>query len=81
MSKIITTVGVYPNGQYKTNGVKQEHLIEHIEFNKLWRFGRALIVDGQIEYLGSFEEKELKKIIKTKELDQIRINNCTIPYQ
>ena len=38
---IVTTIGVYPNSEYKINGVEEQDLKEHIKYNKLWRFGRA----------------------------------------
>lgn len=41
------TVGVYMNGQYKINIVKDEDLKDHIEYNKKFRFGRGLFVDGK----------------------------------
>ena len=78
---IVTTVGVYPNGSFKTNGVKQEHLKEHIEYNKLWRFGRALIVDGKIEYCGYWKQEELQAFIEKEKINEIRIDKCTAPYQ
>lgn len=62
MSKIIHTRGVYPNGDYKDNGVLQEDLDNHIEYNKTFRFGRALFVDGKCVYEGiGVSEKLLKK--------------------
>lgn len=49
---IHTTVGVYPNWKalgsvgYKVNGVLDEHLHGHIDYNRKFRPGRALFVDG-----------------------------------
>jgi hypothetical protein len=57
------TIGVYPNGDYKMNGVPSEHLENHIEYNKLWRWGRALIVDGVVVYKGNVHEETLKMIL------------------
>lgn len=50
--KIHHTRGVYPNGEYKDNAVLAEHLEGHIEYNKTFRFGRALFVDGVMVYAG-----------------------------
>ena len=49
--QIYTTVVVYLNGDYKTNGVTPENIESHIEYNKTLRFGRALLVDGKVIYL------------------------------
>ena len=35
------TVGVYMNGQYKYNIVRDEDLENHIKYNKIFRFGRG----------------------------------------
>ena len=43
---IHTTVGIYPNGDYKINGVCSENLAEHIKYNIQYRPGRILLVDG-----------------------------------
>lgn len=79
MSKIHTTIGVYPNGGHKVNGVKTEHLAEHIEYNKTFRFGRALIVDGEIVYLGAMSREKLEKYIKERGLEGIKMKRCTAP--
>lgn len=42
------TVGVYMNGQYKYNIVRDEDLENHIKYNKIFRFGRGLFVDGEM---------------------------------
>jgi len=54
-----TTVGVYSNMEYKINGVDPDHLEGHIEYNKGWRFGRALLVDGKVVYTGYFSEEDI----------------------
>lgn len=41
------TLGIYSNGQYKFNVVRDEDLESHIEYNKTWRWGRLLYVDGK----------------------------------
>lgn len=59
LPEVVTTVGIYPNGPSKTNGVSREDLPYHIWYNLNWRPGRALIVNGKIWYkgLGVTEEK------------------------
>ena len=78
---IHTTIGVYSDGSFKVNGVKSEDLINHIDYNKTFRFGRALIIDGKIEYQGYLSKEDLEKIIKEKNLANIKITSCTAPYQ
>ena len=59
------TVGVYPNGSYKENGVLDELLESHIEYNRTFRFGRALFVDGKCVYPGFLSEEVLEKAKQT----------------
>jgi hypothetical protein len=47
------TVGVYPDGSMKHNGVPDDHLAAHIAYNKEFRPGRALFVDGVCVYEGA----------------------------
>lgn len=49
---IHTTVGLYSNGDYKINGVAEENLENHIEYNKQMRPGRSLFVDGKCVIIG-----------------------------
>lgn len=72
MSKIITTIGIYSNGQFKFNGVLERNLQSHIEYNKQLRFGRALIVDGQIAYSGIIKEEALHEIILKNKLNEMK---------
>jgi len=46
------TIGVYPNGERKTNAVKCENLASHIWYNLHFRPGRALVVDGHCIHKG-----------------------------
>lgn len=72
MEKIFSTVGVYPNGSYKVNGVKGENLIDHINYNKTYRPGRALFVEGVCHHKGSLTEREVMdwsgRIMRDKEI-------------
>ena len=76
---IHTTIGIYRDGSYKTNGVDSEHLQQHIEYNKTYRFGRALVVDGEIVYYGYFNnaKDELKSILANI---NVKHDKCTAPY-
>jgi hypothetical protein len=76
MSKIHHTRGVYLNGEYKDNAVLHEHLESHIAYNKLYRFGRALLVDGVIVYNGYLSDADLAPHVGV-------VNNytrCSAPY-
>ena len=59
MKKIHHTRGVYANGEYKDNAVSAEDLESHIEYNKTFRFGRALLVDGVVVYNGYLTDEQL----------------------
>lgn len=77
---IHTTIGIYPNGPSKFNGVKPEHLADHIEYNRTNRPGRALMVDGELVLegygYGNQVDKELLAELATRKIDE-----CTAPYQ
>lgn len=81
MAKIHTTIGIYCNGSFKVNGVKDEDLANHIEYNKTFRFGRALVVDNEIVYQGYMKKEEIEKVLKENKLDQYVLQKCTAPYQ
>ena len=53
------TVGLYPNGETKSNGVPSEDLAAHIQYNITFRPGRALFVDGFCIYRGLGVRPEL----------------------
>ena len=53
------TVGVYLNGQYKINTVADEDLEQYVRYNKAFRFGRALFVDGVCVNSGSFPPEKV----------------------
>lgn len=58
--KIITTIGVYANGDMKLNGVKEENLEQHIEYNLENRPGRALFVDRICKNKGNLSNEQVK---------------------
>lgn len=55
------TIGVYNNDTYKINIVKPEHLENHIEYNKTFRPGRALFVDGKCVHGGYLNRGRIKE--------------------
>jgi len=75
---IHTTIGVYRNGDYKVNGVDSEWLESHIEYNKENRWGRALLVDGKVVYLGDYKESEREDL--EARFKDIKVTIDTRPY-
>lgn len=51
-AKIHTTIGLYPNMSYKSNGVPSKKLLTHLMYNLIFRPGRALFLDGKCIYKG-----------------------------
>jgi hypothetical protein len=82
MSKKIihTTIGLYANGETKYNGVADEDLQYHIEYNKKWRFGRALIVDGKCVYEGCVDKELIEKTVAEFKANPKQFDKPTIPY-
>ena len=83
------TLGVYLSGDYTYNVVREEDLEEHIQFNKTFRPGRLLYVDGQRIYNGVLKKEALPKYDKIAEkfyklqhytLYNINTVRPTIPY-
>lgn len=58
--KVHTTIGVYPNGDIVINGVRGEHLPNHIVYNLAYRPGRAFWVDGVLKNKGALTEEQLE---------------------
>lgn len=80
--KIHTTIGLYPDNSFKMNGVRPEDLESHIQYNKEFRPGRALFVDGKCVYKGISITSET--IIFHEELfqaDKYIAKAITLPYQ
>lgn len=77
---IHTTIGLYPSGDYKVNGVTSDNLQSHIEYNKKYRPGRALIVDGNIVYNGMMQDGHILKVMEVKKLKDITATKNTQPY-
>lgn len=59
--KIHTTIGLYANGTFVINGVREANLDYHIHYNKKYHIGRSLFVDGKCAHVGIFHsEKDIK---------------------
>lgn len=76
--RIYTTVGVYPNGDYKTNGVSEEYLESHIQYNLDFRPGRAFFVEAKCLNKGYLSEEEV--LIWVEKIKNIEIKEITAPY-
>ena len=76
------TLGVYPNGHYISNVVREKDLEDHIQYNKTYRPGRLLYVDGQRVYDGMV--KDCAKYDKVAEAFYARydidMSRPTLPY-
>lgn len=77
----VVTVGVYANQSYKVNVVAPEDLIDHIEYNKTFRCGRALFVDGICLHPGYLNKEEIKKWERQIEKMTLSKKMVTQPYQ
>ena len=78
---IHTTIGVYPDGSRKVNGVPSENLASHIQYNIRFRPGRSFFVDGKCIHKGMnvFEIIEDEEKME-KEISHIKIIRDTAPY-
>lgn len=64
------TIGVYTDNTYKVNVVRDKDLQNHIEYNKLMRFGRGLFVDGKCVNQGYLSNNQVQNWIeKIKKMD------------
>lgn len=79
------TLGVYPNGDYKYNVVREEDLQSHIEYNKKFRPGRLLYVDGERVNNGCRKPEYLEKYDKIADEfyknNKVDVSKPTIPYR
>lgn len=80
------TIEVYTNKQWKYNVVRDEDLEDHIEYNKTWRWGRLLYVDGVRVYDGCHKAESLPmydalaKEVYEDLLKKVNLNKDTRPY-
>lgn len=78
---IHTTIGLYADGSFKMNGVKPEHLENHIEYNKNYRFGRTFFVDGKLIHKGYHNDEQVKAFQERIKRENLKADKCTAPYQ
>jgi hypothetical protein len=77
---IHTTIGVYANGDRKTNGVPSEDLAVHIWYNLKMRPGRAFFLDGICLNNGYLNQEEVDRLEKEFKDRPIRMDKDTAPY-
>ena len=73
------TVGVYMNGQYKYNIVRDEDLENHIKYNKIFRFGRGLFVDGKCVNQGYLSGEQVRNWERRTSEMEFNISHDTRP--
>lgn len=77
---IHSTVGVYANGDFKTNGVAAKDLEDHVKYNLSYRPGRAFYLDGACLNRGYLTEAEAEEW-RLKIIDMnLKPTHCTAPY-
>ena len=57
------SIRIYNCGDYVVNNVRPEHIEDHIEYNKTFRFGCALVVDGDVKNEGYLDLERIKDIV------------------
>lgn len=75
------TVGVYKNNDYKYNIVRDEDLENHIEYNKIFRFGRGLFLDGKCIHKGYLSDEQVKIWESKISSMEFNMNTNTRPYK
>jgi hypothetical protein len=79
--KLHVTVGVYPNGGFKTNAVDPEHLESHIEYNLAARPGRGFFVDGECLNNGYLDPEQIIEWKQKIAALDLKPTTCSAPYQ
>lgn len=75
------SVRVYPNGEMKTNAVRDEDLESHIDYNKNFRFGCSLFIDDKLVYAGYLGEEGSLKYLEQVKNTEVYLGKPTIPYR
>ena len=79
-------LNIYASGNYKYNVVRDFELEYNIEFNKTYRFGRIIYVDGKRVYDGVIKKEALYKYDRiAKDFFENKAKNInmsvpTLPY-
>lgn len=62
------SVRIYNNGDTIINVVHPDHIADHIEYNCDFRWGCALVVDGEIKNKGYLDESRIMEIYNSAKL-------------
>lgn len=79
--KIVSTVGIYPNGDRVYNGVDIEDLVLHMNYNLQARPGRALFIEAVCFHKGSLTEDQTVSIENELKEKDIQMFVITRPYR
>lgn len=79
--KIHHVMAVYPNGDRIHNGVHSDHLDGHLKYNKLFRPGRAVFVNGKCVFQGHLTKQTCSAIEQELQKTPVLMRNITIPYK
>lgn len=75
------TMRIYPNGDYVMNLVQADHLYTHIAYNKSYRPGTSLFVDGKLIKSGIGVTPEQEKLVLQTWVKFPFPIRCTVPYK
>lgn len=75
------TLRIYPNGDYVMNLVDPDHLYTHIAYNKSYRPGTSLFVDGELLKSGIGVTQEQEKYVLRTWGGFTFPETCTVPYK
>lgn len=78
--KIHTTIGVYPDLSFKMNGVSEDLLEQHVQYNRENRPGRALFVDSKCVLKGGLSEEQIIIHEQLFKAEKYKMNKDTRPY-
>lgn len=78
-------LNIYGNKSYQVNVVRPEDLEKNIQYNKTFRPGRIMYLDGQRIYNGCIKETYLEEYDKIADEffkdNTVNLNIPTIPYR
>lgn len=74
------SIRIYNSGSLTINNIRPEHIEEHIEYNKTFRFGCALVVDGEIKNEGYLEKDRILSIVDSIDLSKYK-HYSELPYR
>lgn len=79
--KIYSTIGVYANGDQKSNGVAAKDLLDHIAYNLQMRPGRAFFLEGRCLNQGYLSDEKIQELEKEFSLNPHRPQEVSLSYR